>query len=246
MKARTVSAILACAVIAMATRGLRADTLEQVKKKIHDKVSSYKTLSYKAKTTTDSEVMKSDLDMTCEYMRKGDKVLARIEQKGKMIQNMGGSQQKMDTSSLTIFDGSFNYTYSEMMGQKSAFKQKLNPEINPSPFNANAAFAQSEKIYNMKLLPDETVNGKPAFAIEMTMKDETMRQHVGRTVTYYDKGTGICLKSVTIDPKGGKPSSTMIVTDIKIDPSISPDRFVFKAPPGVEVMDMTKMSTPGG
>ena len=35
-------------------------------------------------------------------------------------------------------------------------------------------------------------------------------------------------------------------TAFEIDGDIPDDRFVFKAPSGVEVMDMTKMSAPGG
>jgi outer membrane lipoprotein-sorting protein len=38
----------------------------------------------------------------------------------------------------------------------------------------------------------------------------------------------------------GKPMTTMTYTDIKINPDIPADRFVFKAPEGVQVQDMSK------
>jgi outer membrane lipoprotein-sorting protein len=44
---------------------------------------------------------------------------------------------------------------------------------------------------------------------------------------------------VTYTPDG-KPMNTMTYSDIKINDKISPDRFVFKAPPGVEVQDLSK------
>ncbi len=58
-------------------------------------------------------------------------------------------------------------------------------------------------------------------------------------LTWYDKSTGVCLKSVSKDDKG-KVVSTSVTTDVKIDPSIAADRFVFKAPDGVAVSDMTQ------
>lgn len=241
MRTKTLAAILACAVIANAVPRAEAESLDDVKKKLHDKVSSYKSLSYKMKTTNDTPQMKSTIDMTCEYMRKGDEVLGRTEQDAKTTTNMGGKEQKMDTKTLMIYDGKFNYIYSEMMGQKSAIKQKVASKDQTTPFDPMLSFKLSEQSFKLKLLPDETVNGKPAYAIEMTPKDDAMREYVGRTVTYYDKSNGIFLKSVSYDAKTSKPSGTTIVTDVKIDPSISPDRFVFKTPAGVELQDMTKM-----
>ena len=241
MRKRTLAAILACAVIANAAPRAEAESLEEVKKKIHDKVSSYKTLSYKTKTTNQTPQMKSNIDVKHEFMRKGDEVLSRTEYKSTTTTNLGGKEQKMDSTTLQIYDGKFSYTYSETKGQKSAFKQKVDSKDQTIPFNAAHGFKLSEQFYKLKMLPDETLNGKPVYVIEMTAKDDAMRQYIGRTLTYYDKGNGISIKSVTHDAKTGKPSSTTIVTDIKIDPAISPDRFVFKAPAGVEIKDMTEI-----
>ena len=38
----------------------------------------------------------------------------------------------------------------------------------------------------------------------------------------------------------GKVTSTTITTEVKIDEKVDPSQFVFKAPPGVTVQDLTK------
>lgn len=95
-----------------------------------------------------------------------------------------------------------------------------------------------EKVYTLKLLPDETVDGKPCYVIEMTPASPAMRATMGRMVSYYVKKTGLSIKGVSYDTKG-KVSSTTITTDVKVDEKIDPSQFVFKAPAGVTVQDMT-------
>ena len=55
----------------------------------------------------------------------------------------------------------------------------------------------------------------------------------------FHKESGQMIKMIAYSPDG-KPMATTTFSDIKINPKISPDRFVFKAPPGVTVQDMTK------
>ncbi len=56
---------------------------------------------------------------------------------------------------------------------------------------------------------------------------------------YFDKATGVMVKSVSKNV-AGKVTMESLTTDLKVNSSISADRFVFTAPEGVEVMDLTK------
>jgi hypothetical protein len=63
---------------------------------------------------------------------------------------------------------------------------------------------------------------------------------MARIVNYFDKKTGIGLKTVSFDEKD-KAVMTSVTTDVKINADIKDDRFVFKAPEGVQVVDMSNM-----
>lgn len=120
MATRTLSRALALALAGTAVSAAGAETLDEVKKKIHDKLSGYKTLQYKMQTktnmVTDQMTMKSTMDMTAVFMLKDGKVLSRLESKTKGISKFGEMEQKMDSTSLMINDGEFLYTLMDMMG----------------------------------------------------------------------------------------------------------------------------------
>lgn len=221
----------------------RAETLETFKKKIHDKVSAYKSMQYKTHMT--SEMVnpqisyKMSTDQTSEFVNKGDTCLMHTESKSSAQQKIGDINQNTTTSSTDVCDGKFYYSVTDASGQKTAAKRKYDPKTQPSPFDPMAGFKMIEQHFNLKLLPDETVDGKGVYVLEMTLKDAQAGMPIASTRLYYDKSTGIAVKSVSLDDKG-KTVGTMTTTDIKIDASIPPERFVFKVPVGVDVVDETK------
>jgi outer membrane lipoprotein-sorting protein len=91
--------------------------------------------------------------------------------------------------------------------------------------------------FNVKLLPDETVDGESCYVLEFTPKaaDAAMG---GRMVQYFRKDNGTIVKLVSYDASN-KPSVTVTYSNVQLNPSIGADRFVFAAPPGVEVTDMS-------
>ncbi len=56
---------------------------------------------------------------------------------------------------------------------------------------------------------------------------------------YFEKATGMMVKMVGKD-SAGKVMMETLTTDLKVNSSISADRFVFNAPEGVQVIDMTQ------
>lgn len=219
----------------------RAESFEAIKKKIHDQTSRLKSLSYKSHTTshiqTPEMTVKSESDLTAQFMRQGDKVLTRMEVASTTMQKFGDQEQKIPSTMLTVSDGQYQYNYSESAGQKSAFRQKIDPANQISVFDGNKLFADMEKNFSIKVLPDETVDGRSCFVLEMTPKGQMAAAGMGKTISHFDKGDGIIRKSVTYD-KDGKIMNTMTTRDIKVDDAIPADRFKFKAPEGVTVQDM--------
>ena len=67
---------------------------------------------------------------------------------------------------------------------------------------------------------------------------------VGSIKVYIAKELGLQVKMEVFNDKG-EPTSTTVYTDIDTHAKLSPDRFVYKAPEGVTVQDMSKMKLPG-
>lgn len=244
MSKRIVISLIVAFAFTATTRSVRAESLQDVEKKIHDKLAKAKSIQYKSKGTSSVSMgegsTKTDMEMTVEYKKDGDKILSRTETKSKMVINMSGTEQKTDSTMIAVSDGKVSHVLSESNGQKQIVKQNVNTKDQPNPFDQMSLFKMMEQTYNMKLLPDEKVDGKTVYAIETTAKDEAMKAYIGRTVSYYDQSNGLPVKTVQYDSKG-KLTGTFTMTDIKVDADIKPDRFVFKAPEGVPITDMTAM-----
>ena len=237
-------------ILGLFSANVSAESIDDVKKKIHDKLSSYKTMQFKTKTTTDMTneqfSMKSDSTSNIEAAKKGDKVLSRMEMTTKGETKFSGQSQKTDSNMVVVCDGDYIYTYSDAQGMKSATKQKVDKNNFTNFFDHMNSWKQMEQTHTFKLAPDETVDGKPCWVIESNMKNAPAGMPAqGKSLSYYDKSTGISLKSVAYDDKG-KVTTTSTTTDIKLDGSIPPDKFVFKAPAGVEVVDQAELMKRGG
>jgi outer membrane lipoprotein-sorting protein len=216
-----------------------AESLEEVQKQIIEKSTQQKSWQAKMKSVQNFEMMgtKSNTvsEGTIEHMRKGDKALLRQELETKMATSGGGEEQKQTIKTLTVSDGEFVWTMSDMGGQKSAMKMRI-PE-GGSPVVDKNYFKNFEKDYTLKLLPDAKADGKDCWVIEMTSKQAD--QPVSTMTNYFAKDSGLLIKTDGKD-KAGKTVLEMSMSDIKLNPTIAPERFEFKPPEGVVVMDMTK------
>jgi outer membrane lipoprotein-sorting protein len=161
----------------------------------------------------------------------------RMETTTQMAQEFGG--QKMETSSkmLLVDDGEFQYTLAEAEQMPQPYATKAKSDPSKANAGGKAMFDQMRKQYNLKLMPDATVDGQAVYVIEATMKTDTPSP-ITKFLLHFSKDSGIAVKMVGMDPEG-KTVQTTTYSDIKLNAKISPDRFKFKAPDGVQVMDMT-------
>lgn len=234
-----------CALFAglLLTGTVRAETLEEVEKKIIAASEKIKTMSAKSVSTTETEMAsmtsKVKQEGTTETARRGEKVYVRAELKSVTLSKMGDEpEKKTESKVLSIMDGEFLYTVNDEDGKKSAMKMKL-PEKTNAP--VKDMFTELHKDNELKLLPEEKVDGKAAYVIELTPKKPAPETTTSIKM-YYRQDDGAMVKSVTsMKSAQMKMTSTSVMSDIKINPDIKPERFVFKAPEGVEVQDMTKL-----
>jgi outer membrane lipoprotein-sorting protein len=240
--------IVSAIAIGFAGTTLFAETWEEVAKKIGEKSKAITSMQYKTKTVQETKdpnySSKSDTQGSFEYVNKDGKMYYRMDMVTKSETKFQGGETKNNMIMQTVGDGEFVYSLTEMDGNKQASKSKYETGKTPD-MDQTKAFKEMEKMYSMKVLPDETVDGRPTFVVEMMPKDPQMKQHMGKSIYYYCKETGIALKALTYSPKG-EVISTTTTSDIKVNPSIAPDRFKFTPPAGVVVTDNTKPTAPKG
>ncbi len=206
------------------------ETVESIEKKIIAKWA--KVPSMTAKTTMDMTMQGMSMKSTgtMEYMKKGEKELYRIEMT--MSQSFAGQEMKGGAS--TVCEGDYVYVLTDMMGQKNAMKQKAE-DFKGSP-GGEQMFKTLKETNELKVLPDEKVDGQAVYVLEAKPKSGGMQQ-IAKTKLFFAKDTGIPIKTLGLGPND-EAIMTMTVTDIKLGANVDAARFVFKAPEGVEVIDV--------
>jgi outer membrane lipoprotein-sorting protein len=224
-----------------ATAALAGDTLESVEKELAAKWGKLKSMSAKMDTVMQIEMPGGSSKTTStgmfEFLNKDGKSLVRMEMKSETAGNFSGNEINSQASTLTISDGEYSHTLSEQMGHKMAVRTKADAS---QQGDLTSQFEMMRKDNNLKLLPEQTVDGHSVYVIEATPKEKPAGpgMGMGKMIMYYAKDTGVPLKMIMHDAND-KPMSETTYSDVTINKSIDPARFVFKAPPDVQVMDMT-------
>lgn len=236
----------AVAVVALICRSaLAADTIESVEKKIIEHADKVKSMSAKMKTDVDMNgqgmKMTSKSEGIYEYARRGDKLMLRMESKSAGTSKFGDHEQKTEEKGLMVADGEFFYTYTEGTNGKRAVKLKQDPQ------QLNAAgkrmFENLRKDYELKLLPDEKIENQQVWVIQATPKKPRDGIKSEKHTYCFRQDNGVLVKSLTeSEQEQGKSTILFTLTEVKLNPDLSPDRFTFKAPEGVTVMDMTQQT----
>jgi outer membrane lipoprotein-sorting protein len=227
-------------VLGMAATACAQATLESVEKSLIDKMNKLSSWAGKATAVTDTPQMKSNSEMTIEAMKKGDQWLYRTDGKTQMKMKIGEKEETQNTPTSVVYDGEYIYTLTENAGQKMAMKMK--PTTSGGFIVDKQVFETLAKDHNLKLLPDETVAGKKCWVIEATPKKAPPGGAMV-SLTYYDQESGFPIQTIVKGPDG-KVMTTSKLTDVKLNPKLSADRFVFKAPEGVQVVDMSSLGQP--
>ena len=219
----------------------RAESMEEVEKKLleaHAKVKSYTATIRHVEHVplTGTDFMASKVDGTVEWMRKGDVILYRMEIEGTTTQKFGENESKGQQISTFVCDGEMFYTYAEQLGQKRFIKQKKDTSING---DIRSVLDTVRVDNDFKLGPDEKVEGADCYVIEVTPKVPPSDDNpIHKTLIYFRKDNGLNVRVVSRN-KPGKDVYDHTLVNLKTDVPIDAARFVLKAPPGVEVTDLT-------
>ncbi|MFO0974389.1 MAG: outer membrane lipoprotein-sorting protein [Phycisphaerae bacterium] len=222
-------------------------TVEGVITRVTEIMAKHKSLSYLSELKFDYQFpqysSKGETRTQCEYVKRGLSVIFRQDTTTTQSTKTAGTDSKMTIKSLVVGDGEFVYSLSDTNDQKTAVKQRYNPTIVFNPFDQRAAYEQSKQQFDYRLLPDETVGGKPCWVFELKPKDPVSAAQMIRTLMYIEQESGVAVKNVSFD-KDNKQTGLMTTTHIQFDAAVPDDHFVFKAPAGVTVQDLSRIGQP--
>ncbi|MBL0928025.1 MAG: outer membrane lipoprotein carrier protein LolA [Phycisphaerales bacterium] len=216
------------------------EDLAAVEKKIGEAFAKVK--SAKAKLTLTQDMKMGEMSMqgkgngTIEFVRDGDKLKSRMELKNAQNMKMGESENKSESEVLQITDGQFNWVLSSSAGQKQAMKTKADSNSSADP---STMLGQMKKDSDVVLAADETIDGRKVWVLEATPKQPNPM--ISKNRVYFCQETGMLVRLESLD-KDNKAINTMSFSDLEVNPTIAADRFVFTAPEGVTVQDMTGAS----
>ncbi len=226
--------------VSCAASAVRAETLEEVKQKISDRLDRLRSVQARLTIVQDVDsrgsVYQARTEGLYEIQNKGARSPFRSDMKvTQTLKESGGGSKKAEFTTLSICDGEFVYTLQEGMGRRSASKGRVDPAR--AMFGDKAFLENLQRDYNLKLLADDYVDGTPAWVIEATPKDAA-NSPIGRMNHYFHKDSGLWVKAIGRN-REGKVISQTAVADIKLNVEIPASRFEFHPPPGVEVVDLT-------
>ncbi len=227
--------------VLLGTGSVPADTLESVEKTIISKVGGY--TSYQGRITTTQDVQTSQMkyeshgDFAYECLKQADKWLYRAESTSKSRSVAEGEDVKEEITRLMVCDGEFVWTLTDVDGEKSIVKTRAADQTDMVLMD-QAYFETLHQNFDLKLLPDETVSGKATWVIQATPREAVDDGQIATMFMYFDKETGLSLKSVGKDAAGSVIMTSL--KEVKVNVPVPAGRFVFKVPEGVEVFDATE------
>jgi len=182
----------------------------------------------------DGATARAETQRRIEWMRKGDGFFYRAESKARTTRTTGGAGTTEETTATTVSDGVQVVTLSERNGEKKATRRKADVTTIP---DIRTMLNELRKDHVLSRRSDLTVGVDDCYVIQVTPKD-LQGSEISHTVIYFRKDIGLDVRTVVYG-KNNKPIYTSTTTDIRLNPDLTPDRFVVVLPEGVKLEDQT-------
>jgi outer membrane lipoprotein-sorting protein len=216
----------------------RCADLDAIEADICNKWDSIKSMTYDMESSTNMATpqfsMTSNTTGTAEMKRKGDMWLMRMDSKGANSQTLGGKETKSESTTMMVIDGEYVYSLTDAGGAKMCTKMKAQDWTKMAGGKGYFKWLREEN--DVKVLPDETIDGVSCYALEATSKKVQPGQ--GSMKFCFSKDNGMTVLTVAKGPDG-KVLTTSKIKNIKSGVALADDRFTFTPPAGVTVTDMT-------
>jgi len=202
------------------------------------KWDTIQSVSAKLKTRGDRrgpEAQKQEGVGTRDLLKREDgRILSRADYKnGVTMKKPDGEVIATGQIVSKIYDGEYLWIDDQRHEGRTVTKSRpVQGQI--QPIGGRLLFAGIRGLDEIKLLPDETIDGRTVHVF--------VGKGAGGTFTtrhYVDKETGILVKSIAEDSLANMQHS-MELTDIKVNIEFEEGHFTYTPPEGVEVQDLTR------
>lgn len=238
MHYRTLLVAIAFVLVTSVSAAVADEKLNALEKEIAAKWQKVNSMTAKMNMTMEMDQgamkMKNTMKATVEYLRKGEKMLSRLEGEMEMVMDMGGQKNTMSTPMLTVSDGEITHMLVEQMGQKMCMKTKT--EANST--TGEAMFKLLREQFDLTVADDEEVDGEKCWVVHGKPKTATQPGQPVKMVYYFRQKDGATVQMLGYDASD-KKVMTATYSEIKFNEKLDPKRFEFEVPEGVQVMDMT-------
>lgn len=215
------------------------ETLDTILAKCEQNAVKYDTISARIRMSsemnTGSAVIQSEANGSYEHRRHADKLLYRVEVKNQIKTKTRTRTIENEQDVLTVCDGQFAFTLAEQKGQKPTAVKDL-PKASQTLLADRPFFEALVAAFNVTIKPDEQIEGHDVWVLEATPKNPSATQ-AARSLHYIRKDSAIRVRSSGHDATGRRTQLTSL-SDVKLNPPLDAERFLFEAPEGVQVVDM--------
>jgi chaperone LolA len=177
---------------------------------------------------------KSFLDLSLDFTKvtKSEIFENQKKIKGKMYLKNPDKFRTETEDEITVTDGVFLWTYSKENEQ--VIKNRLDKSENL--FKPNQYLSNFRSEYKTELLDEEKVDKVKCYKLKLIPKKEDL--FITKMTIWIDKKRLLAKKLEYQDLNDNQ--ITLIFDHIKINQGIEDSKFVFKAPPGVEELDLSE------
>ena len=239
MHYRTLLAAIAVVFVTSVSAAVADDKLDALEKEIAAKWEKVESMTAKMDMTMqmDQGAMKmhNTMKATVEFLRKGERMLSRIEGEMEMTMDMGGQKNEMKTPMLMVSDGDITHSLVEQMGQKMCVKAKADE----NSLTGAEMFKSLREQYDLTMADDEEVDGDKCWVVHAKPKKAAQPGQPVKVAFYFRQKDAATVQMLGFDASD-KQVMTTKYTDIEFNEKLDPKRFEFVVPEGVQVMDMTK------
>ncbi len=219
--------------------GPEAGSLEEAERNI---IARFANIQSVAATITNEESQENQgkqvsviITRQVEWIRKGSAFLYRAQTKMKTTRTDKHGATTQESASTIVSDGERIVRLTEQDGAITATQRNADITVTP---DVGAMFAELKKDSTLKRFPDVKVGLDDCYAIQIIPK-EKKGSDILQTMIYFRKDIGLDVRTVVYG-KDNRTIFTSTTTHVRVNPSLSPDRFVLTLPDGVELMDESK------
>ncbi|MCL4215847.1 MAG: hypothetical protein KJ052_02405 [Candidatus Hydrogenedentes bacterium] len=146
-----------------------------------------------------------------------------------------------DTKSLMVSDGDVLYSETRSMNKITVTKSRADAKPEDAPGGGSSKLAAARKKFDLKVLPEETLRGRPVYVLQGKPKEAQQPDspvQIDRALFYFDKATGIQLR-ISVFDTADNVITQLDFNNIRLNPRVDPKQFDYTPPTGAEIIDNT-------